>query len=148
MTEPLILLLLLAGPACWMIGGGISGWDVKLKWTRRFLLPAICAGIVWMSGQSILTAILVGAATVAVNWLPYGKNTPWPVKVAVFFLLPTPALIINLWAFPAVLVGGLLITGLAYATRKWNSITHKIFEAGAGLVQASCLVISLLMRIS
>lgn len=145
MTEPLIMALLVAGPACWMIGGGVSGWNVKLKWVRRFLLPVLYAGTALIAGVPILQSIGLLAAAVVVNSLGYGDRAIWPVKVIVFLAIPAPAMILNLWAFPAVLVSGALITGLAWATRKWNAVSHKLFEATAGLAQAAALVIGLLI---
>ena len=140
LTEPLIIGILGSGGILWAIGG------TGFKWARRFLLPVLYATVVFASGGSLLTCIWIGAATVAVNVLPYGDRTPPLIRWLVILLHNAPCLAINLMAWPVVLVASALSIGLFQATRKFNFITHKIWEFGAGFLQASCIVVSILMR--
>lgn len=139
MTETTIIALLAAGGVLWAVGG--SG----LKFLRRFLWPVLCAGLLAFSGVSLLTSLGVCLGLIVVSSAPYGDSTPWPLRIAVFAALPAPALAINMNAWPWVLACGLLVSGLAFATRKWNAVSQKLFEFGAGAIQAGVIVIASLM---
>ena len=134
----MIIVVLVSGVTCWLIGG------TYFKWVRRIALSIVLGLCVAISGH-VMQGVLLALACALVNSLPYGDRTPWPLKVPVFMALCAPALILNLGAWPAVLVGGALISGMAWATRRWNFVTMKIWEAWAGLVQAGVIVIASLI---
>ena len=140
MTEPMVIVTLTLGGLLWMAGG--TWW----KGLRRIVLPVFYAMIAMFSGVSIHTAILAGVVTVIVNSLPYGDLTPLPVKMLVFGSLATPAMVINLNLWPAVLASSLVLTLLFLASQKWNQVTHKIFEGFCGFTQSSAIVVALLWR--
>ena len=139
MTELQIGVLLVSGVVCWMLGG--SGF----KFVRRFLWPVLCAGLLWWAGTHLLESLLTGLGLIIACSLHYGDRTPWPVKVVVFLALPMPALVVNLWVWPFCVLFGVLITGIAWLSHRYNFFTHKIFEAHAGLLQAGCIVIARLI---
>lgn len=143
MSENLIVLLLSAGSLLWCLGG--SGVPPLGKNWRRIVWPLICAGLLLFSGTSLLQSFGVCLGLILACILPYGDSTPWPVRILVFLALPAPALVLNLNAWPWVLAGGALITGLFAASRKWNFFTQKFFEFGAGAVQAGVIVLAKLM---
>lgn len=136
MTEPIIIGLLATGGIFWAVGG------TGLKWVRRFLWPVVVgcvllfSGIAWQVSLGCATAVLVSTL------LPYGDSTPLPVKWLVILAHNLPCLVINLWVFPVALVATVLSIGLFQATKKWNFVTHKIWEFSAGVIQAGTLVIS------
>ena len=145
MSELQIIIFLAAGSIAWAVGGGVSGFSIPLKWVRRILWPVI-AGIFLVAASVVWWKVLgVIGLLILVNHLPYGDGTPWPIRVLTFIGLSAPALILNFSVWPWVLVGGGLITAMGWATRKWNFISHKLFEFGAGAVQAGILVIAGLM---
>ena len=143
MNESHIGLLLISGATLWLLGG--SGVTPFRKGWRRFIWPITCGGLLLWSGTPIVTALLTSSALMGVCSLGYGDSTPYPVRVLVFFLLPAPALILNLWAFPFVLLFGALITGFDWLTKKYNFFTHKILEGLAGFSQAAAIIIASLM---
>lgn len=139
MSEAWIIAFVLAGAGLWALGG------TGLKWARRIAWPIVALLFV-SSSSGIFLGGLVGAVLALTCSFPYGDRTPWPLKVGVFLLLPAPALALNPGAWIAVVIGGFLISALAFATRKWNFVSHKLFELGAGTIQASVIVIACLMK--
>ena len=137
MTESWITVLLAGGPLLWMLGG--SGVPPFRKQWRRTVWGAVAASAVLMSGHGVQAGLIFGVLVV-VNSLPYGDRTPWVIRVPVFMALCAPALILNLGAWPVVLVGGALISGMAWATRRWNFVSHKLWEGWAGLIQSGVIV--------
>ena len=135
MSETWIMVTITAGVLGWSLGGTFN------KAWRRIAWPIVAATAVLMSGLDVQAGLLF-AVLVGVNSLPYGDRTPWPVKIAVFLALAAPGLVVNPTVWPFTLLGGCLITALAIGTRKLNYFTHKLFEAGAGLVQAGIIVLA------
>ena len=146
MREWQLISLLGIAPICWMVGGGIEGVHFPLKWIRRMVWPLAAAALLVVSRTSILSAALTGLLLAAVLTLPYGDHLIWPLRILVFMVLPAPALAINLHAWPVVLGAGIMIVGMAAATRTWNWVNHKLFESFCGFIQASTLVCAVLMK--
>lgn len=78
--------------------------------------------------------------------LPYGDRTPWPVKVLVFGSIGLPVLAINPSAWWMILIPAVILSGLMWASRKWNFVTWKIWEGAAGFTQAAVIVMAALIQ--
>lgn len=139
MNEPIVFLLLGIAPILWMAGG--TWW----KGFRRIVWPIIAASILTLSGLEWWRGIILCSSLFVVCSLPYGDRTPIPVKIFVFFLIGVPALAISFKAWPAIIGAG-IITSIGFLlTNRWPPFTHKIFEAWAGLAQASAIVVARLI---
>lgn len=140
MQEWTIILLLTSGVALWCIGG--KTW----KGYRRYVWPVVAAICSVSSGVSLVRGVLLALGLVGVNSLPYGNRTPWAVRVLVFAALPLPALILA----PQIAVVVIpLTTGflglMMWLSKKFNFVTWKIFEGLAGLLQASSIIMAILL---
>ena len=140
MTEPMIMILLSAGPICWMIGG------YRWKFIRREIWPIIAGIVCLVSGIEWWRCIALAAAMDATNRLPYGEYSHPITRLTVFCVHPSPALIINVNVWPVLIVGGIVSSALFLASRKVNWITHKIWEGFSGFLQSSALVCAVLMK--
>ena len=139
MTEPVIIGLCAAGGILWAAGG--TWW----KGWRRFLWPTVVAGGLLFSGIAWPVSLGCAAAVMISTLLPYGDLTPTPVRWLVILAHNLPCLVINLWAFPVALVAAALSIGLFQASKKWNFVTHKLFEFFSGFAQGACIVVAVLM---
>ena len=131
--------LLAAGPALWMLGGyHWKGW-------RRGVWPGLVAGLLLVAEVSIGRSVLTAMAIAGVNCLGYGDKTSWLERLGVFALLAAPTVILD---WPTALIGSVVLAGLLtalFAVTRWqNAVTWKIWEAGAGFLQAAVLVVAAL----
>ena len=142
MTEPLVMVLMIAGPTLWMLGG------YKWKGWRRIVWPILLAVVLVGGGGPLsLWKVVLATSIVAVTVaLPYGDRTPNWLRPVVFGSYALPAVALNFSMWPSVPVVGLLLWGLYWATRRWNQVTWKLWEATAGLCQAGTLAVAVLWR--
>ena len=137
MREWIGMALLGLGPILWMIGG--SG----PKWVRRIAYPIVVAFLAVLLGIGILRSVLAGFLLAVVLTLPYGDKSSWPVRVTVFASYGIPSWAIHfLWWMP--ILTGITITLIALASRKFNFVTHKIFEGACGFIQSATIVMAML----
>ncbi len=137
MTEPTIMLLVVSGTGLWMLGG--------YRWTgwRRFVWPAVAAGLLAAGGILWVKALVIGGLLAGANALPYGDRTPWGLRVLVFASYALPSwLVAVVWWMP--LVTALPLTGLMVASRRSPLVTWKLWEGAAGFLQAATLVMAAL----
>lgn len=82
---------------CSALGGGLfaaGGTHIPViggkKWLRRYLLPAIWAACLYLSGVSWWKCLIFAILQAVTFTLPYGDRTPKWGKIAVFtsFVLP------------------------------------------------------------
>ncbi len=130
MDEPKIMFLIVAGVACWMLGG------YRWKWLRRYVWP-LCAGVfVLVAGVEWWRALLVGVSFGVVNALPYGDRTP-------FLSYGLPVWWIEIYWWSTVVFGATLPV-LMFASQKFDRVSWKLWEASAGLLQAAVVVMAIL----
>lgn len=139
MEESWIIVLLISGALLWCLGGTYN------KAFRRFIWPLVCISVMLISEVGLVTSIITALAVMISCVFPYGDRTPVPLRWLVLTAHQSPALVINLWSFPIVLVASFLSIGLFQATKKFGFITHKLWEFSVGFLQAGCIVISILM---
>ena len=141
MTEGWIILLLPSAVGLWLIGG--TWW----KPARRVVWPILVGVALVQSGVHLLNTGAVVFALYVVNTLGYGDRTLWIWRWFVLMSYGLPALLLSthFWWFNLLLCGGLLPL-LFWMSRKWNPITHKLFEGFSGICQASTLIVAGLAR--
>ena len=136
MSEPAIMVLLVSGVACWLLGG------YRWKWVRRFALPIIVTGTL-ATAIPLFFAALVGLTTCVVNVLPYGERTPWPVKLLVFASYGLPGVWLDTPFCLLYSVGcAVVLGGVMWLSQRYQRVTHKLWEALAGLLQAAGIVLA------
>ena len=77
------------------------------------------------------------------NTLPYGGRTPWWARVLVFtsYALPSLAISLDLWWLRMAVCALMLILWFALS-RLVNALSHKLWEAQAGLCQAATVIMA------
>lgn len=78
------ILLTVSGVGLFALGG------YKWKGWRRYVFPAVVVGVFSLLGVDIKLALACGATLCGVLHLPYGDNTSWLVRVAVFASYAVP----------------------------------------------------------
>jgi len=105
------------------------------KWARRFLLPAILAGMALLSGFAWWACLGYAVAQAVTLCLPYGERTPYPVKGLVFASYALPSLFFGFTAWQIILGAGCF--GF-FIMSNWDktarSFPWKICEAGMGFL--------------
>jgi len=109
--------------------------------------PMVVFLVLLAAGIPKSSAIIASLGVLVTVHLGYGDRTPWPLKMLVFASYAVPAWAISRtgwWVMP-LLCAGLLTLWMAIS-RRWNPFAHKLFEALAGLLQATSLVVASLAR--
>ena len=138
MPEYKMIILLTLGPFLWCVGG--TWW----KPARRFVWPVL-AGLMLFGSASWWQALGFVAALVLANVLPYGDRTPWRIKVIVFFALGAHVIDLDpifglFWALGTAIT----LATLMLLSRTYSRVTHKVWEASAGFLQAAGIVLGVL----
>ena len=138
-----MIVLMLSSVFCWMAGG--AGWPPFRKGWRRFVWPVIASLLLLFSGIVWWKAFLVGGGLMIVNTLPYGDRTPWLWRPVVFASYALPAGVLSWQTLLVSLpLSVIMLTLLFLISRKINWVTWKVWEAQAGLLQATSLIFGVL----
>lgn len=129
MSEWLMMACMGSGTILFPLGG------TGFKWARRFLLPAILAGLALFHGFAWYLCLGYAVSQAVTLCLPYGERTPYWLKAVVFSLYALPSLCFGFTIWQIFLAIGCF--GL-FVFSNWNksasSFPWKICEAGMGFL--------------
>lgn len=127
--EMLAIVCMGSGVTLFALGG------TGFKWARRFLLPAILAGMALLSGFSWQSCLGYGLAQAITLCLPYGERTPYWLKAVVFISYSLPSIFFGFTFWQIFLVAGCFgLFVLSNWDKSASSFPWKICEAGIGFL--------------
>lgn len=104
--------------------GPLGGY--KYKWLRRFLLPGIWLLFLLLTDMPTIPSILTCIGLCVAFCLPYGENTPWPIKALVGNSYAAPTLFLGLT--PWQIIVPIVFMGMFWLSNKTKFIPWKVWE--------------------
>ena len=145
MTEWLLVSLPLTCALFWRLGG--AGVPPLRKAWRRYALPFVVLTLLLLLRVPILLALGAMLGLVAVNVLPYGDRTPWPMKLAVAALLGAPAMVIHFSAWFGCVLTLFCFGGSLALSRRFNWWSQSLVEVSGGFAQGLSIALAALIRL-
>lgn len=130
MSKEIIMIVCMgSGVILFALGG------TGFKWARRFLLPAILAGMALLNGFALWACVGYAVTQSVTLCLPYGSRTPYALKAVVFISYALPSFFFGFTIWQIFLATGCF--GL-FVFSNWDksasSFPWKIAEAGMGFL--------------
>ena len=123
------IILLPISSLLFMIGG------TGFKWARRFVLPAVIAGMAILNGSNIWLSLGAGGLLVGAFCMPYGDGKDWWFRFMIGCLYALALLPLGFTTFQAIYPFIFLLT-FYISNQKWGEkwLPWKAWEALNGLL--------------